>query len=1029
MQGLTRDMRRAVQTRLDKVRISIDKGDGHTRLCGARRSMEGQTPSVAGEGEAPPFQPGPETLAGAAAVERSQGGTGEITKLEQAARLLEIQRDLAVDLCRAANLSEAFRYLLAAAMRLPGFDCGGIYTRDPSSGELVLTVHHGLTEAFVRVAAYHPGDSPQAQLVARGELVYAVREDLPEAVGAVIAKEDLRALAVVPLMCQGQVIGVLNVSSHDHPRIEPSSRVALESLAAQAEGVIALVNEREGRQNAERELRLAVEAANLGTWVADFESGFLDCSARTRALHDIPPDLPLTADSPIAFIHPDHRQEVAAGLQRAITGGGTYHCEYRTASGDERWIASQARLFDDGGSRRFYGIVRDITRRKRSEVELREARDQLEWRVAERTTELKAANMAMHEQALQLELALDAAQAGTSTLEMATNTVKWDNRERALFGFADDVPVSLEEIIGRVHPEDRAYLENALHEMALRDVGKIWQHEYRIIHPVLGERWIGGMGRAECDAEGRVRRMSGINFDITEHKHKEELLRESEEKFRRLHDSMRDAFVSVEMSGRIIECNHVYQEMLGYSEEELRRLSYVDITPERWHDRESRIVAKQILANGFSELYEKEYRRKDGSVFPVELRTILLRDRAGQPSGMWAIVRDITARKRAERTMRELNETLEQRVAQRTLELHQSEARFRQLAEATFEGIAVIEGGRLLDGNHQLAEMHGYALDEMLGRPVADFTAPESRAMVERYMREGFEKAYEFTGLRKDGSTFAAEAHACMRSWHGKQTRVSALRDITSVKQTAEQLRAQRVQLEQAQRLALVSEISAGVLHQIAQPLTAATNNAAAARALIDHCDSQQCGSRQIIEVIEQDLARARQTMDRIRALAHPERLTRVRTSLNDLVSGVLRLLHEESRVRALDVTFDGAVPLPAVAVDRVQIEQVVFNLVRNAFEAAAELDHEGRVVRLTTRATDNGSVELLVRDNGHGIAADVEPRLFSPFFTTKPEGTGIGLRLSRTIMVAHGGTIEGFNNSDGPGATFRLVLPAAAPE
>jgi PAS domain S-box-containing protein len=991
--------------------------------------MEGVTPSVAGEGEATPFEPGPETLAGVAAGGRSQGGSGDITELQQAVRLLEIQRDLAVDLCRAANRGEAFGYLLDAAMRLPGFDCGGIYTRDQSSGALVLIVHHGLTEPFVRAAAYHPGDSPHAQLVARGELVYAVREDLPGPVGSSLAREGLRALAAVPLKGQGQVIGVLNVSSHCHPRIEPSSRVALESLAAQAEGAISLVHEREGRHKAERELRLAVEAAELGTWVADFSSGFFDASLRARALHGIPPDLPLTTESSMALIHLDHRQEVAAGLQRAITGGEAFSCEYRTTSGDERWIASQARLFDDGGSRRLYGIVRDITPRKWAEEELREARDRLEWRVAERTTELKAANVAMHEQALQLGLALDAAQAGTSTLELATNTLKWDNRQRALFGFADDVPVSLEELMERVHPEDRDHLSGFLQAMTYTDVGKVWHHECRILHPVLGERWIGGMGRAECDAEGRVRRMSGINFDITDLKRKEGILRESEQKFRKLHESMMDAFVSVDMSGRIVEFNRAYQDMLGYPADELRCLTYVDITPERWHDHEARIVADEILANGFSELYEKEYRRKDGSVFPVELRTFLLRDGAGNPSAMWAIVRDISERKQEERTLHEWNEKLERRVAARTSQLRRSEQRFRQLAEATFEGIAVSEGGRMTDGNPQLAEMYGYSLDEMLGRPVVEFAAPESREVVNRHMRAGFEGPYEYTALRKDGSKFPVEARACIRSWHGKQTRVTALRDLTSVRQAAEQLRAQRIQLEQAQRLALVSEISTGVLHQIAQPLTAVTNNAAAAKALIGRCESQQCGSRQIIEDIEQDLMRARQTMDHIRMLAHPERSTRVRTSPNDLVSGVLRLLHEEIRVRAVDVAFDAAVLLPAVAVDRVQIEQVVFNLVRNAFEAVADLDPERREVRLTTRATDNGSVELLVRDNGHGIAADVKPQLFSPFVTTKPEGTGIGLRLSQTIVVAHGGTIEGFNNTDGPGASFRVVLPAAAPE
>ncbi len=144
-----------------------------------------------------------------------------------------------------------------------------------------------------------------------------------------------------------------------------------------------------------------------------------------------------------------------------------------------------------------------------------------------------------------------------------------------------------------------------------------------------------------------------VNYrDSTERKRAEEALRESESKYRRLHESMRDAFVRVDMAGGIQEFNQVYQMMLGYSEEELRQLTYQGLTPEKWRDFEAGIVEKQILARGYSEIYEKEYRRKDGSICPVELRTILMRDSTGQPTCMWAIVRDITDRKQAEEALR-----------------------------------------------------------------------------------------------------------------------------------------------------------------------------------------------------------------------------------------------------------------------------------------------------------------------------------------------------------------------------------------
>ena len=147
--------------------------------------------------------------------------------------------------------------------------------------------------------------------------------------------------------------------------------------------------------------------------------------------------------------------------------------------------------------------------------------------------------------------------------------------------------------------------------------------------------------------------------NIRERKNAEEALCRSEKKYRTLHESMRDAFVSVTMDGRIQEYNTTYREMLGYSDEELVRMSYRDVTPEKWHDYERKIVQEQILPRGFSDVYEKEYRKKDGSVFPVEIRTFLISDENGRPEGMWAIVRDITGRVLQEKALALANQKLQ----------------------------------------------------------------------------------------------------------------------------------------------------------------------------------------------------------------------------------------------------------------------------------------------------------------------------------------------------------------------------------
>jgi PAS domain S-box-containing protein len=153
------------------------------------------------------------------------------------------------------------------------------------------------------------------------------------------------------------------------------------------------------------------------------------------------------------------------------------------------------------------------------------------------------------------------------------------------------------------------------------------------------------------DKQGNFSGILGVSRNVAERNKAEEALRSSEEKHRLLHETMTDAFVSVDLNGRILETNRAYQVMLGYSSEELLKLTYMDLTPAKWHDFEAGIVQEQILAKGYSEVYCKEYQRKDGTVFPVELRTSLIRDAAGNPSLMWAIVRDLTERTRAEKQL------------------------------------------------------------------------------------------------------------------------------------------------------------------------------------------------------------------------------------------------------------------------------------------------------------------------------------------------------------------------------------------
>ena len=268
-----------------------------------------------------------------------------------------------------------------------------------------------------------------------------------------------------------------------------------------------------------------------------------------------------------------------------------------------------------------------------------------------------------------------------------------------------------------------------------------------------------------------------LGINIFARRRAEGALRESETKYRLLHETMTDAFARVDMAGRIQEANHVYQSMLGYSEEELRRLTYIDLTPEKWHALEASIIEEQVLGQGHSRVYEKEYRKKDGMIFPVELRTFLLRDDLGQTVGMWAIVRDITERKRAEEALRK------------------SEREYRSVIENIQDVFYRSDiNGRFIMGSPSGVKMFGYdSMEEMIGLPLESLWAdPKERAPALAKMKEsGSVRDLEAVLKRKDGTIFNAlfDTHFYYDDQGNLLGTEGMIRDITERKRAEEALR------------------------------------------------------------------------------------------------------------------------------------------------------------------------------------------------------------------------------------------------
>lgn len=274
---------------------------------------------------------------------------------------------------------------------------------------------------------------------------------------------------------------------------------------------------------------------------------------------------------------------------------------------------------------------------------------------------------------------------------------------------------------------------------------------------------------------GKAKSVSVIAHDVTERRHAEDALRESESKYRRLHESMRDGFVFVSMSGKVKEYNETYRAMLGYEQGELDKLTYMDLTPEPWHALEQAIVEEQVIPRGYSEVYEKEYRRKDGTVFPVEMRAFLLKDENATNQGMWAIVRDITERKQAEQALRA------------------SEERLRRIIETSPIAIGFGDStGKILDANLAFYRLTGYSREEIQASQLGwnNLTAPDYAELDQQLMAmvaaTGVAGPYEKEYIRKDGSRVPLLVSLSKLS--GADEHIAFLIDISERKRTQEAL-------------------------------------------------------------------------------------------------------------------------------------------------------------------------------------------------------------------------------------------------
>jgi C4-dicarboxylate-specific signal transduction histidine kinase len=247
--------------------------------------------------------------------------------------------------------------------------------------------------------------------------------------------------------------------------------------------------------------------------------------------------------------------------------------------------------------------------------------------------------------------------------------------------------------------------------------------------------------------------------------------------------------------------------------------------------------------------------------------------------------------------------------------------------------------------------------------------------------------------------------------------------DITARKQAELDTQRDRAELSHLSRVALMGEMSASIAHELNQPLAGILSNAAAGKRFIDRGDVDLGEVRELLGDIISDGRRVSDVVRGIRGMMKKEQIAHRSVDLNEVVMDAVRMVSADALLHSCQLETSLDTNLPVVNGDPIQLQQVLLNLVINAFDAMRDTPISNRRVVIVTQPNEDGTVRISVRDYGLGISEGMRDRLFDPFFSTKTEGLGMGLAIVRSIIESHGGTIRA-ENADGGGARFEFVLP-----
>jgi PAS domain S-box-containing protein len=525
-------------------------------------------------------------------------------------------------------------------------------------------------------------------------------------------------------------------------------------------------------------------------------------------------------------------------------------------------------------------------------------------------------------------------------------------------------------------------------------------------------REVGSPSAAHLQLIENASHLVGIAIERTRD---EAALKDSEARKAAILVSALDCIVTIDHEGRITEFNPAAERTFGYGRDEVvgRYLTDV-IVPPSLREKHQRGFAR-YLATGQTQVLgrriEMTAMRADGSEIPVELA--ITRIPLDGPPCFTGYLRDITERKRAEENLRE------------------SELKLRQMTETIPEMLwSATAEGTIDYCNARVLDYTGFPADEIMGSGWTKLLHPDD---IERAAREWRSCVATGAPYRVEVRTFHAADHTyrwcvtsalpmmdqqgCVLKWHGTVV------DMQDWKQAQEELRNTQAELAHVTRVMTIGQLTASIAHEINQPLSGIITNASTCMRMLAADPPSIEGALETARRTIRDGNRAAEVISRLRALFSRKAAASETLDLNEATREVIELSSGDLRRNRVILRAELDDDIPPVTGDRIQLQEVILNLLRNASDAMSSVDDRPRQLLITTERDAEDRVRLTVQDSGVGFGPQDAKKLFNAFYTTKSGGMGIGLSVSRSIIESHHGQLWAVPN-EGPGATFSFSIP-----